>query len=104
MRFTRRPSAWSMLFLRHSRQDWSRSWVIEDVCPHGNGLALRSVEEGRKKRLCLLSEAELDPVYQVFVYDRDRKLLEFFDQKGIRPGTRLKVRSRNYDGTLSLAV
>jgi len=61
-------------------------------------------EERRKKRLCRLSEAELDPVYQVFVYDRDRKLLEFFDQKGIRPGTRLKVRSRNYDGTLSLAV
>jgi len=77
----------------------------KDVCPYGNGLALRSVEERRKKGLCLLSEAELDAVYQVFsVYERDRKLLEFFDQKGIRPGTRLKVRSRNYDGTLSLAV
>ena len=37
-------------------------------------------------------------------YERDRKLLEFFEKKEIRPGTRLKVRARNYDGTLSLAV
>jgi DtxR family transcriptional regulator, Mn-dependent transcriptional regulator len=77
----------------------------KDVCPHGNGLALRSVEERRKKGLCLLREAELGPAYQVFsVYERDRNLLELFEQKGIRPGTRLKVRARNYDGTLSLAV
>ena len=77
----------------------------KDVCPHGNGLALRSAEERRKKGLCLLSEAELGPAYEVFsVYERDRNLLEFFEQKGIRPGTRLKVRARNYDGTLSLAV
>jgi DtxR family Mn-dependent transcriptional regulator len=76
-----------------------------DVCPHGNGLALRSAEERRKKGLCLLSEAETGPAYQVIsVYERDRKLLEFLDQKGIRPGTRFRVRTRNYDGTLSLAV
>ena len=77
----------------------------KDICPHGNGLVLRSAEERRKKGLCLLSEAELGPAYQVFsVYERDRQLLEFFEQKGIRPGTRLKVRARNYDGTLSLAA
>ena len=62
-------------------------------------------EERREKGLCLLSEAELGLAYQVFsVYERDRKLLEFFEQKEIRSGTRLKVRARNYDGTLSLAV
>lgn len=77
----------------------------KDICPHGNGLVLRSAEERRKKGLCLLSEAELGPAYQVFsVYERDRELLEFFEQKGIRPGMRLKVRARNYDGTLSLAA
>ena len=77
----------------------------KDVCPHGNGLVLRSAEERREKGLRLLSEAELGPMYQVSsVYERDRKLLEFFDQKGIRPGILLRVRARNYDGTLSLAV
>jgi DtxR family Mn-dependent transcriptional regulator len=77
----------------------------KDVCPHGNGLVLRSAGERRKKGLCLLSEAEPGAAYEVSsVYERDRKLLEFFEQKGIRPGTRLEVRARNYDGTLSLAV
>src|SRR5215471_9203979 len=75
------------------------------ACPHGNALALRIAEERRKRGLCLLSEAEMGPAYQVIsVYERDRKLLEFLDQKGIRPGTRFSVRTRNYDGTLSLAV
>ena len=38
------------------------------------------------------------------VYERDRKLLDFFEQEGLRPGTRLIVQTRNYDGTVSLAV
>jgi len=47
----------------------------------------------------------MGPAYQVIsVYERDRKLLEFLDQRGIRPGTRFRVRTRNYDGTLSLAA
>ena len=77
----------------------------KSLCPHGNGLALRSADERRKKGLCLLSEAKLGLTYKVFsVYERDRRLLEFLDQKGIRPGTRVKVGAQNYDGTLSLAV
>jgi DtxR family Mn-dependent transcriptional regulator len=74
-----------------------------DRCPHGNGLALRSPAERRKQGLILLSEAEAGAKYKVFsVYERDRKLLEFFESEGIRPGTRLTVKSRNYDGTVSL--
>jgi DtxR family Mn-dependent transcriptional regulator len=38
------------------------------------------------------------------VYERDRKLLEFLEAKGIRPGARFKVEARNYDGTISLAI
>ena len=52
-----------------------------------------------------LSEAEPGGSYAVeSVYERDRKLLEFFEKKAIRPGIELKVRARNYDGTLSLAI
>jgi DtxR family Mn-dependent transcriptional regulator len=77
----------------------------KDVCPHGNGLVLRTTEERRRNGLCLLSEAEMGQHYKVFsIYERDRKLLEFLEHKGIRPGTRLQVETRNYDGTLSLAV
>lgn len=76
-----------------------------DICPHGNSLALRSPAERRKKGLCLLSEAKEGVQYRVAsVYERDRKLLDFFEQEGLRPGTRLIVQVRNYDGTVSLAV
>jgi DtxR family Mn-dependent transcriptional regulator len=75
------------------------------TCPHGNGLALRSPTERRKLGMCLLSEAEPDSKYVVAsVYERDRKLLEFFDQEGVRPGVRLSVEARNYDGTVSLSI
>jgi DtxR family transcriptional regulator, Mn-dependent transcriptional regulator len=77
----------------------------KDSCPHGNGLTLRSPTERRRKGLCLLSEADAEAKYAVAsVYERDRKLLEFFDQEGIRPGARVVLESRNYDGTISLMV
>lgn len=75
------------------------------TCPHGNSLALRSPAERRKRGLRLLTEAEPGARYVVAsVYERDRKLLEFFDQEGIRPGVSLSVEARNYDGTVSLSM
>ena len=77
----------------------------KDICPHGNGLALRSVAERRKKGLCLLTEAVVGAKYRIAsVYERDRKLLEFFDKEGIRPGVHIGVEARNYDGTISVSV
>ena len=77
----------------------------KDTCPHGNSLALRSPAERRKKGLRLLSEAEAGVPYRIAsLYERDRKLLDFFEHEGIRPGTRLTVQTRNYDGTVSLVV
>ena len=77
----------------------------KNVCPHGNGLAMRSPAERRKRGLQLLVEGEPGFRYTVVsVYERDRKLLEFFDKEGIRPGVRLGVKARNYDGTSTLTV
>lgn len=77
----------------------------KDTCPHGNGLALRSPAERRKKGLLLLAEAQPGAKYKVVsVYERDRKLLEFLDQEGIRPGIVVSVHAKNYDGTASVAV
>jgi len=77
----------------------------KDTCPHGNGLALRSPAERRKKGLSLLSEAAAGSRCTVAsVYERDRKLLEFFEKEGIRPGVRIGVEARNYDGTVSLSI
>jgi DtxR family Mn-dependent transcriptional regulator len=77
----------------------------KETCPHGNGLAVMSLEQRRKKGQRLLSEAEPGSRYQVCsVYERDRRLLEFLQETGIRPGTHLKIESRNYDGTSILKV
>lgn len=77
----------------------------KDLCPHGNGLTMRSPTQRRKMGLRLLTEAEAGRSYTVAsVYERDRKLLEFFEQEGIRPGVRLSIRSRNYDGTFSIST
>lgn len=77
----------------------------KDLCPHGNGMAMSSPAERRKKGLRLLTEAEAGSSYKVAsVFERDRKLLEFFEHEGLRPGARLNVEARNYDGTVSIAV
>jgi DtxR family transcriptional regulator, Mn-dependent transcriptional regulator len=77
----------------------------KDTCPHGNGLVLRTPAERRKRGMRLLTEATVGESYRVAsVYERDRKLLEFFDKEGIRPGVRISVKSSNYDGTISLSL
>jgi DtxR family Mn-dependent transcriptional regulator len=77
----------------------------KETCPHGNGLAVMNPKQRRKKGQCLLSEAEAGLTYRVSsVYERDRKLLEFLEEREIRPGTHLKVESRNYDGTAFLKL
>jgi DtxR family Mn-dependent transcriptional regulator len=75
------------------------------ACPHGNSPIPENPRAKRKRGLLLLSEAEPGNLYAVqSAYERDRKLLEFLEEKGIRPGTCLKVEARNYDGTISLVI
>ena len=38
------------------------------------------------------------------VYERDRKLGEFLENLGIRPGADIAVNQRNYDDTLGLVT
>jgi len=73
-------------------------------CPHGSQLN-KSAPELRKHGLQLLWEAPPGARVKVdSMHERDRKLLEYFDGLGIRPGVRVKVLDRNYDGTLSLRL
>lgn len=72
-------------------------------CPHGNPLTPVSAAARRKRGLRLLAEAEEGKRYVVnSVYERDGNLLEFLEQRGIRPGARLRVLGRSYDQTLTL--
>lgn len=74
------------------------------ACPHGNQIN-KSAAERRKLGQRQLWEATPGSSVRVdSMHERDRKLLEYFDHLGIRPGVRIQVMTRNYDGTLSLRL
>ena len=73
------------------------------ACPHGNLSELERPESRRRRGLVLLTDAQAGQSYTVSgIYERDRRLLEFLDGRGIRPGASVAVTARNYDQTLSL--
>jgi DtxR family Mn-dependent transcriptional regulator len=75
------------------------------ACPHGNLSELESPSSRRRRGLLLLTEAEEGTSYTVSgIYERDRRLLEFLQHRGIHPGSHLDVSQRNYDGTLTLVT
>ena len=95
--------------LEHSVSDELERRLIERLgpngpCPHGNQIN-KSVAERRKLGLQQLWEAPHGSSFRIDGMDeRDRRLLEYFDAMGIRPGVHVKVLSRNYDGTLTLLL
>jgi DtxR family Mn-dependent transcriptional regulator len=40
----------------------------------------------------------------VSVFERDRRLLEYLNNIGIRPGASIRILARNYDETLTLDI
>jgi DtxR family Mn-dependent transcriptional regulator len=73
------------------------------ACPHGNGSVVQTALERRKRGLFPMNEAQAESRCVVTsVYERDKKLLQFFDQQGIRPGTSFTVEEKHYDGTITL--
>ena len=73
------------------------------ACPHGNLATLESPALKNRRGQKLLSEAQPGQSYIVASVDeRDSKLAELLDQRGIRPGSELHLHQRNYDQTLSL--
>lgn len=76
----------------------------EGACPHGNLSELESSASRRRRGLMLLSDAQPGVFVVSGIYERDRKLLEFLESRGIRPGAHVQVTQRNYDDTLTLTT
>lgn len=75
------------------------------ACPHGNLSEQESPASRRRRGLLLLAQSEADKNYVVSgIYERDRRLLEFLEARGIRPGAHVHVTGRNYDDTLTLTT
>jgi DtxR family Mn-dependent transcriptional regulator len=65
---------------------------LSGVCPHGNIVGMDSPGARRERGLKPLDEAGAgEAVTVASVFERDRKLLEYLDESGIRPGVRLEV-------------
>jgi DtxR family Mn-dependent transcriptional regulator len=74
-------------------------------CPHGNLSELESPTSRRRRGLVLLADAPPGRTYTVSgIYERDRRLLEFLEARGIRPGAKVRLLERNYDQTLTLST
>ena len=77
----------------------------DGACPHGNLSEVEGPASRRRRGLVLLADAELDQTYTVSgIYERDRRLLEFLEHRGVRPGAKLRLVERNYDQTLTLST
>ena len=62
------------------------------TCPHGNMVGMDSPADRRQRGLKPLVEARPgERITVVSVFERDRKLLEYLDRAGVRPGTRLEA-------------
>jgi DtxR family transcriptional regulator, Mn-dependent transcriptional regulator len=76
-----------------------------EACPHGNRALMDKPEDRRRRGLRPLDEAQPNQRLRVVsVFERDRKLLEYLEGLGLRPGVMLDVQARNYDETLTLRV
>ena len=66
-------------------------------CPHGNQVGLDSPAQRRRRGLRPLEEAKAgERLIVASVFERDRKLLEYLDHAGIRPGAQLQVESADH--------
>ena len=77
----------------------------DESCPHGNRVGMDRPQDRRERGWKPLDEISEHGLAQVTsVFERDRRLLEYLDGLGIRPGAKLRMISRNYDETLTLKV
>lgn len=73
------------------------------ACPHGNFAVVDNPRQKHRRGYKLLSEAPPGRRYIVIsVYERDSRLGEFLDKRGIRPGNEVYLRAHNYDQTHSV--
>jgi DtxR family transcriptional regulator, Mn-dependent transcriptional regulator len=76
-----------------------------EACPHGNRVGVDTPADRRRRGLKTLDESTgSEAVAVTSVYERDRRLLEYLEGLGVRPGSRVSVEARNADDTLTLQV
>jgi len=99
---TMRRNAWNTPSLPTSRQSWrknldwegpARTVIFQSPRPRRHGADAGSALGGSATGPCLRLGS---------IYERDRKLLEFLEQRGLRPGTHVRILATNYDQTVTV--
>jgi len=90
-------------------EDFERKLIeklgTDEACPHGNRVGMDTPADRRRRGLKTLDESPANQTVSVAsVYERDRRLLEYLEGLGVRPGVLVSVDARNYDDTLTLRV
>jgi DtxR family transcriptional regulator, Mn-dependent transcriptional regulator len=76
-----------------------------EACPHGNRVERDTPEDRRNRGWRPLDEVpSASGAVVVSVFERDRRLLEYLNGIGIRPGAKVKMMATNYDDTLTLGI
>jgi len=76
-----------------------------EACPHGNRVGVDTPRDRRRRGLKTLDDSRVQETVAVTsIYERDRRLLEYLEGLGVRPGTTVQVESRNADDTLTLRI
>lgn len=71
------------------------------VCPHGNDIQGDGPSERRSRGLLVLGELPAGSTAIIeSVFERDRALLEYFDERGLHPGVDIRVVHHNPDDTI----
>ncbi len=77
----------------------------EGFCPHGVPLRGGLAKLRRKHGAVPLSEVAAGRAVEILcVYEKDPKFLEFLSELAIHPGVRARIRKREYDETMTIAI
>ena len=79
-----------------------KRFASKSACPHG--VPLRGgIARLRKQGAVLLADLKAGESAEILcVYEKDGKFLEFLDELKLRPATRVKIKKREYDETMTL--
>ncbi len=76
----------------------------DGTCPHGRPLR-GGMARLRQRGAVTLAELPVGRTVEILcVYEKDPQFLEFLDERGLRPGVRMKVAHREYDETTTVSV
>ena len=82
-----------------------RRFGADGTCPHGLPLRGGLARLRRSRGATILGELPVGRTVEILcVYEKDPKFLEFLDERGLRPGVRMRILHREYDETTTVSV